>query len=61
MPQLRRTRAISWIKAAQKAFETFPVEAQDDILSALTVVADGGYPSSVKPLSGLGSGVFEVA
>lgn len=57
----RKTRPISWIKPARKAFEEFPREAQDDVLAALTIVADGGFPGNVKPMKGLGSGVYEVA
>ena len=55
------TRQISWIKAARKAFEEFPRSAQDGVLTALTIVADGGFPSNVKPMKGIGAGVYEVA
>jgi phage-related protein len=37
----RDTRPISWIRAARKAFEAFPEGAQNDILRALTVAAEG--------------------
>jgi phage-related protein len=57
----RKTRPISWMKAARKAFEEFPKGAQDDVLAALTIVADGGFPGNAKPMRGLGSGVYEVA
>lgn len=57
----RDARPVSWIKAARKAFEAFPLEAQDDILAALTVAADGGFPGNAKPLKDLGSGVYEIA
>ena len=57
----RAKRGISWIKAAQRAFEEFPEEARLDCLRALTVAAEGGKPDIAKPLRGLGSGVFEVA
>lgn len=57
----RDTRPVSWIKAARKAFEDFPLEAQDDILAALTIAADGGFPTNAKPMKGLGSGVYEIA
>ncbi len=57
----RTTRPVSWIKAARKDFEAFPQEAQDDILAALTIAADGGFPGIVKSMKGLGSGVYEVA
>lgn len=57
----RQTRQISWIKAARKDFEKFPLEAQDICLTALTVAAEGGKADLAKPISGLGSGVFEIA
>ncbi len=56
----RNTRSISWIKAARKNFETFPEGAQDKIMQALTVTAEGGKADITKPLKGLGSGVLEV-
>jgi phage-related protein len=58
---IRNTRPIQWIKAARKDFEDFPQGARDDLLDALTAVADGGHPSIAKPLTGLGSGVLELA
>ncbi len=58
---VRDTRAISWIKAARKDFEDFPEKARDRGLDALTVIADGGTPDIAKPLTGLGSGVWELA
>jgi phage-related protein len=57
----RRTRPVSWIKAALKEFETFPEGAQSICLAALTIVAEGGMPDIAKPLRGVGSGVFEIA
>ena len=57
----RNTRPIQWIKAARKGFEDFPHSARDVLLDALTAVADGGHPSIAKPLSGLGTGVMELA
>jgi len=58
---IRNTRPIRWIKAARKDFEDFPQGARDDLLDALTAVADGGHPSIAKSLTGLGSGVMELA
>ncbi len=58
--QSRDTRPISWIKAARKAFDGFPEGAQDEILRALTVAAEGRKADIAKPLKGFGSGVFEV-
>ena len=54
-------RKISWVKAARKDFEAFPVRAIDRALDALTIVADGGAPDVAKPLAGLGAGVWELA
>jgi phage-related protein len=58
---MRNTRPIVWMKAARRDFEDFPDRARDKLLDALTVVADGGMPPMAKPLTGFGSGVFELA
>jgi phage-related protein len=58
---VRDTRAVSWIKAARRDFEDFPAKARDRSLDALTIIADGGTPDIAKPLTGLGSGVWELA
>jgi phage-related protein len=57
----RQARPISWIKAARKNFERFPLEAQSVCLAALTIAAEGGKADIAKPLKGLGSGVLEIA
>lgn len=57
----RKTRPVSWIQAALKDFEAFPEGAKSICLAALTIAAEGGRADIVKPLQGLGSGVFEVA
>ncbi len=57
----RQTRPISWIKAARKEFERFPLEAQSICLAALTIAAEGGKADIAKPFRGLGSGVLEIA
>ena len=57
----RQTRPISWIKAARKDFEGFPKQAQAICLTALTIASEGGKADIVKPLQGLGAGVFEIA
>ena len=59
--QVRATRQVSWIKAARKDFTDFPAKAQQRTLDALTAVADGATPDIAKPLTGLGSGVWELA
>src|SRR5206468_3211240 len=56
-----RTRPVSWIRAALKAFETFPEGARSICLAALTIAAEGGKADIAKPMHGMGSGVFEVA
>jgi len=38
---MRATRPISWIKAARSDFEEFPENVQGDMLSALTIAAEG--------------------
>ncbi len=57
----RRTRPVSWIKAALKEFETFPEGARSICLAALTIAAEGGKADIAKPMHGTGSGVFEIA
>jgi phage-related protein len=57
----RAIRPISWIKGARKDFEDFPQGAKDDLLDALSAVAEGGMPDIAKPLKGFGSGVLELA
>jgi phage-related protein len=58
---IRNSRAINWVKAAQKDFLEFPQDAQDKASTALTFVAEGAKPDIAKPLAGLGSGVWELA
>lgn len=55
------TRTISWIKAARKAFDEFPLEAQERITDALVIAARGEKAGIAKPMRGFGSGVFEIA
>jgi phage-related protein len=57
----RKTRPVSWIKAARKDFEEFPAAAQSVCLTALTMAAEGSKADIAKPLKGLGSGVLEIA
>ncbi len=57
----RRTRPVSWVKAALKEFETFPEGARSICLAALTIAAEGGKADIAKPMYGMGSGVFEIA
>src|SRR5438093_5897697 len=57
----RKTRPVSWIRAALKEFETFPEGARSVVLAALTIAAEGGKADIAKPIHGMGSGVFEIA
>jgi phage-related protein len=61
MGEPRKTRPVSWIKAAVKDFEKFPEGARTVCLAALTIAAEGSKADIAKPLQGLGSGVFEIA
>src|SRR5882724_7147336 len=57
----RKTRPVSWVKAALKEFETFPEGARTICLAALTIAAEGGKADIAKPMQGMGSGMFETA
>lgn len=61
MAEIRKTRPISWIKAALNEFRSFPEGAKSVSLAALTIAAEGGKADIAKPLQGLGSGIFEIA
>ena len=61
MAETRKTRPVSWIKAALRDFEEFPEGAKSILLGALTIAAEGGKADIAKPLRGFGSGVLEVA
>jgi phage-related protein len=61
MTFMRDTRSVSWIRAARKDFEAFPAAAQDDILDALAVAAEGRMSGKAKPFKGVEGGVFEIA
>jgi phage-related protein len=58
---MRNSRPVSWIKAARKDFEGFPMGAQTEMARALSILAEGRTPDIAKPLTGLGSGVMELA
>jgi phage-related protein len=61
MAEAAKTRPVSWLKAALRDFEKFPEGAQTICLAALTIAAEGSKADIAKLLTGLGSGVFEVA
>lgn len=52
----RRTRPISWVRAALKEFEKFPEDAKSVCLAALTMAAEGGKADIAKPMRGLVGG-----
>lgn len=58
---MKKTRPISWIKAARKDFGEFPTDVQDDMLNALTIAAEGGKSDNSKPFKGIDGGVFEIS
>lgn len=55
-----KTRPISWIKAARKDFEGFPMPVQIEANRALTVAAEGRKADNVKPLKGFDGGIMEI-
>ena len=57
----RRTRPVSWIRAALKEFESFPEGSRPICLAALTIAAEGGKADIAKPMKAMGSGEFEIA
>lgn len=57
----RDTRPIGWVRAARKAFDSFPPEARERMGYALTTAAEGGKADIAKPMKGLGAGVMEIA
>lgn len=58
---MRNTRPISWVKAARRDFEEFPDAVQRDMLSALTIAAEGSKSDKAKPFKGEDGGVYEIA
>jgi phage-related protein len=61
MAEARKTRPVSWLKAALNDFATFPEDARTICLTAITIAAEGGKSDLAKPMQGMGSGVFEIA
>jgi phage-related protein len=61
MAEARKTRPVSWLKAALNDFGRFPEGARNICLTALTIAAEGGKADIAKPMHGMGSGVFEIA
>ena len=57
----RDTRNVSWVKAAHRDSLPSPDVRRPRATDALTTIADGAMPDIAKPLTGLGSGVWELA
>jgi phage-related protein len=53
-------KPISWIKAARKEFETFPLAVQVDGKRSLAVAAEGAKADNTKPLKGFDDSVMEI-
>src|SRR6266545_2317929 len=56
MAETRKTRPVSWIRAALKEFETFPEGARTICLAALTIAAEGSKADIAKPMDRHGLG-----
>jgi phage-related protein len=62
MAETRKTRPVSWIRAALKEFETFPEGAKSVCLSDSADDRGRGWQGRhSEPMHGMGSGVFEIA
>jgi len=57
MPRDRKTRPVSWIKAALQELKASPKMHSP----SFSAVAKGGKADNAKPMHGLGPGVFEIA
>jgi phage-related protein len=61
MASMRNSRPISWIKAARRDFEAFPLDVRNEMFDALTLAAEGEMSGKAKPFKGVDGGVFEIA
>jgi phage-related protein len=61
MSPMRNSRPISWIKAARRDFEAFPLDVRNEMFDALTLAAEGEMSGKAKPFKGVDGGVFEIA
>jgi phage-related protein len=58
---MRPTRKISWVNGARHDFDDFPDTAPRIVEDNLTMLTEGDTPDIAKPLTGLGSGVWNLA
>lgn len=54
-------RRISWIRAVQKEFLTFPQAVQERVKFALQIAAAGQIADLAKPMKGFDGGIYEIA
>ena len=54
-------RRISWVRAALKAFGSFPQAVQEQIKFALEIAAAGQMADTAKPMKSFDGGVYEIA
>lgn len=53
-------RPVYWMGDTLKVLRGFPDEVQDEVGYGLMIVQAGLKPLDVKPLTGIGSGIFEI-
>jgi phage-related protein len=54
-------RPVVWLGNSKRNIQAFPEGAQKLIGDELQLIQFGGMPQHAKPLTGVGSGVFEIA
>lgn len=50
MAETRKTRPVSWLKAALNEFWKFPEAARTNLPHSLTIAAEGGKADIAKPM-----------
>lgn len=53
-------RHVSWIAAARREFDNFPLAVREDFAGAIYMLQCGEWPDDAKPLHGLDGGVYEI-
>ena len=53
-------KGVIWVGDSKERLKKFPKEVQKDIGDALFIAQAGRMSPSAKPLTGVGSGVFEI-
>lgn len=57
---MRPIRPVLWVASSKRDYGKFPTVAQETLGFELYLVQMGQYPTSAKPLKGLGSGTLEL-